>query len=43
MYQGFNNRVAILPKMDLMLDLAGRRPWWEPTVGFLSLVLQDSS
>ena len=52
-YQGFNNRVAILLKKKLLLDLAERPAWWKPTVksrvypcklrGFLSLVLRHSS
>ena len=27
-YQGFNNKVAILPKQDLTLDLAEKPPSW---------------
>ena len=31
-YQGFKNRVAILPKKELTLDLAEKPTWWKPTV-----------
>ena len=28
-YQCFNNKVAILPKRELTLDLAEKPPWWK--------------
>ena len=28
-YQSFNNKVAILPKRELTLDLAEKPPWWK--------------
>ena len=29
---GFDNKVEILPKRELTVDLAEKHPWWKPTV-----------